>query len=84
MFKGFLYQMQEAESLSITLLRKNLRAIFNHIVMKIFNHIVMKIIGAILMQDRHLIAFESRKINQTECLRSTYKKEILAIMHALK
>jgi hypothetical protein len=41
-------------------------------------------IGAILMQDEHPIAFESRKLNQTEFLQSTYNKEMLAIMHALK
>ena len=40
-------------------------------------------IGAILMQDGHPIAFESRKLNQTKCLQSTYNKEILSIMHAL-
>ena len=40
-------------------------------------------IGAILMQDGHPIAFESRKLNQTKCLQSTYNKEMIAIMHAL-
>jgi hypothetical protein len=35
------------------------------------------------MQDGHPIAFESRKLNKTECLQSTYNKEMLAIMHAL-
>jgi hypothetical protein len=40
-------------------------------------------IGAILMQDGHPIDFQSRKLNQTECLQSTYNKEMLAIMHAL-
>jgi hypothetical protein len=40
-------------------------------------------IGAILMQDGHPIAFESRKLNKTECLQSTYNKEMLVIMHAL-
>lgn len=41
------------------------------------------IIGAILMQDRHPIAFESRKLRGNKLLYSTYDKEILAIMHAL-
>jgi hypothetical protein len=40
-------------------------------------------IGAILMQDGHPIAFESRKLNKKEELKSTYNKEMLAIMHAL-
>jgi hypothetical protein len=40
-------------------------------------------IGTILMQNGHRIAFESKKLNQTECLQSTYNKEMLAIMHAL-
>ena len=29
-------------------------------------------IGAVLMQDGHPIAFESRKLNKSECLKSTY------------
>jgi hypothetical protein len=40
-------------------------------------------IGAILMEDDHPIAFESRKLNKREKLKSTYNKEMLAIMHAL-
>jgi hypothetical protein len=40
-------------------------------------------IGAVLMQDGHPIAFESRKLNKREELKSTYNKEMLAIMHAL-
>jgi hypothetical protein len=40
-------------------------------------------IGAVLMQDSHPIAFESRKLNKREELKSTYNKEMLAIMHAL-
>ena len=30
------------------------------------------------MQDEHLIAFESRKLNKREQLKSTYDKEMLA------
>jgi hypothetical protein len=40
-------------------------------------------IGAVLMQDGYPIAFESRKLNKNEELKSTYNKEMLAIMHAL-
>jgi len=40
-------------------------------------------IGATLMQDGHPIPFEIRKLNKRECLKSTYDKKILAIMHAL-
>ena len=40
-------------------------------------------IGAMLMQDRHHIAYESRKLTQIEHLYSIYDKEMLAIVHAL-
>ena len=40
-------------------------------------------IGAILMQEGHPIAFESRKLNKRESLKSMYDKEMLAIIHAL-
>jgi len=40
-------------------------------------------IEAILMQDGYLIAFESRELNKRECLKSTFNKEMLTIMHAL-
>ena len=40
-------------------------------------------IGAFLMQDRHPIAFESRKLQPHERLYSIYDKDMLAIMHAL-
>ena len=36
-----------------------------------------------LMQEGHPIAFESRKLNKRESLKSTYDKEMLAIIHAL-
>jgi len=35
------------------------------------------------MQEGHQIAFEILKLNKRESLRSTYDKEILAIIHAL-
>lgn len=40
-------------------------------------------IGAVLTQRGHTIAFESRKLNQSEKGYSIYDKEMLAIMHAL-
>jgi hypothetical protein len=40
-------------------------------------------IGAVLMQQRHLIAYERRKLTESERLYSIYDKEMLAIMHAL-
>ena len=40
-------------------------------------------IGAVLMQNRHPIAYESRKLRDNERLYSTYEKEMLTIMHAL-
>jgi hypothetical protein len=36
------------------------------------------------MQQRHLIAYESRKLTESERLYSIYDKEMLAIMHALE
>jgi len=35
------------------------------------------------MQYDHMIVFESRKLNKLEHLKSTYDKEMMAIMHAL-
>jgi hypothetical protein len=40
-------------------------------------------IGALLMQNRHPIAFESRKLRDSERLYPIYDKEMLPIMHAL-
>ena len=37
----------------------------------------------VLMQDRHPIAYESRKLTQTERPYSIYEKEMLTIVHAL-
>ena len=37
----------------------------------------------VLMQDKHPIAFESRKLKPSGKTKSTYDKEMLAIMHAL-
>ena len=40
-------------------------------------------IGAVLMQEKHPIAFESRKLQGVEKSYSVYDREMLAIMHAL-
>ena len=40
-------------------------------------------IGVVLMQERHPIAYESRKMHPRERLYSIYGKEMLIIMHAL-
>ena len=37
-------------------------------------------LGAVLMQDEHLVVFESNKLNNREQLKSTYDKEMMAIM----
>ena len=37
-------------------------------------------IRAVLMQEGHPIAFKSRKLNKRESVKSTYDKEMLAIM----
>ena len=43
-----------------------------------------KDIGAVLLQDHHPIAYESRKLKPSEMSYSTYDKELLAVVHALK
>jgi hypothetical protein len=40
-------------------------------------------IGVVLTQNRHPIAYESRKLRGLEFLYTIYDKEMLAIMHAL-
>jgi hypothetical protein len=40
-------------------------------------------VGAVLMQNKHHIAFESRKLRGPELLYTIYDKEMPAIMHAL-
>ena len=40
-------------------------------------------IGVVLMQEKHPIAFESRKLCGVERSYSIYDREMLAIMHAL-
>jgi hypothetical protein len=40
-------------------------------------------VGAVLMQNRHPIAYESRKLRGLELLYTIYHKEMLSIMHAL-
>nr|XP_016508684.1 PREDICTED: uncharacterized protein LOC107826238 [Nicotiana tabacum] len=41
-------------------------------------------IGGVLMQDKHPIAFESRKLNETKQHYTVQKKEITAIVHCLR
>ena len=41
-------------------------------------------IGGILMQDRHLIIFESRKLNDIERHYMVQEKEMIAIVHCLR
>ena len=41
-------------------------------------------IGGVLMQERHLIAFESRKLNDTEKRYTVQEKEMTAIIHCLR
>ena len=40
-------------------------------------------LGIVLMQDKYPIAFESWKLKPSEQTKSTYDKEMLAIIHAL-
>ena len=40
-------------------------------------------LGVVLMQDKHPIAFKIQKLKPSEQTKSTYDKEILAVMHTL-
>ena len=42
-----------------------------------------KAIGDVLMQEGHLVAFESRKLNDTEKKYSAHEKEIIVVVHCL-
>ncbi|KAE8701067.1 hypothetical protein F3Y22_tig00110548pilonHSYRG00105 [Hibiscus syriacus] len=41
-------------------------------------------IGGILMQDGHLVAFKSRKLNETEKRYSIHEKEMTTVVHCLR
>ena len=41
-------------------------------------------LGGVLVQERHPIAFESRKLNEAEQRYSTHKKEMIAVIHCLE
>ena len=41
-------------------------------------------IGVALVQEGHLVAFESRKLNDVEHRYSTYEKEIVVVVHCLQ
>jgi hypothetical protein len=41
-------------------------------------------LGALLLQEGHPVAFESRKVNSAELNYQTTKKEMLAVVHALR
>ena len=40
-------------------------------------------LGAVLIQERHTKDYESRRLNEHEMNLFIYKKELLAILHAL-
>jgi hypothetical protein len=41
-------------------------------------------LGGVLMQEGHPVAYESRKLNQTERRYSAHEKELLAVVHCLR
>lgn len=43
-----------------------------------------KTIGRVLVQEGHPIAFESRKLKDTELKYSAHKREMLAVIHCLE
>ena len=40
-------------------------------------------LGAVLLQERHPVAYESRRLNSQEQVLGVYEKELLAVIHAL-
>ncbi|GMJ03809.1 hypothetical protein HRI_004050100 [Hibiscus trionum] len=41
-------------------------------------------IGEVLMQEGHLVAFESRKLNETEKKYTVHEKEMTIVVHCLR
>ncbi|KAL0320233.1 UNVERIFIED_CONTAM: Retrovirus-related Pol polyprotein from transposon opus [Sesamum radiatum] len=41
-------------------------------------------LGVVLVQDKHLVAFESRKLKDTEIRYNTHEKEMTAVIHCLE
>ena len=41
-------------------------------------------IGAVLMQEGRPLAFESRKLTKRDQTKSTYEKEMMAILHVVR
>ena len=75
---------QAFENLKKTVTEKPVLALPNHT--KVFEvHMDASdfAIGGVLMQDRHLIAFESRKLNDSKRQYTVQEKEMIAIVHCL-
>ena len=43
-----------------------------------------KAISGVVVQEGHLVAFESRKLNDNEQRYSTHEKEMVAVVHCLR
>ena len=75
---------QAFENLKKTVTEKPVLALPNHT--KVFEvHMDASdfAIGGVLMQDRHLIAFESRKLNDSKRQYTVQEKEMIVIVHCL-
>ena len=42
-----------------------------------------KVIGGVLVQEKHLVAYEGRKLNEAEQKCSAHEKEMIAVVHCL-
>ena len=50
---------------------------------KVHTNASNKAIGGVLMQEKHLVAYKNRKLNDTEQKCSAHEKEMIAVVHCL-
>ena len=75
---------QAFENLKKTVTEKPVLALLNHTkVFEVHMDASEFAIEGVLMQDRHLIAFESRKLNDSKRQYTVQEKEMIAIVHCL-
>ena len=76
---------QAFEDLKKIMTKEPILALPDHItIFKVHTDASHFAIGGVLMQDRHLITFESRKLNDTERHYNVQENEVIAIVHCLR